>query len=112
MVTGSIFSQVSCDGQVKHHYKYVCKGHKHHHGYIDQSSSNSGRSVVYSTIDIYPECSSRSNDSTHEIINRGYRKNHCTHSCNKKNKENKKKDKREKQKSIVSQTIFHLIILL
>lgn len=29
--TGSIFSQLSCDGQNVHLYKYICTGHHHHH---------------------------------------------------------------------------------
>jgi len=72
-ISGSIFSQVSCDGQIKHHYKYICRGHGHHHAYQDDSC----RSAVFSTVDIYPEFSSRSNsrsnDSTHEIVKIGHK---------------------------------------
>lgn len=38
--SGSVFSQVSCDGQNVHLYKYICKGHHHHH-YCTEDNSNS-----------------------------------------------------------------------
>lgn len=104
VMSGSIFSQVSFDGQMKHHYKYICRGHGHHHGYIDDNDSC--RSVVYSTVDIYPECSSRSNsrsnDSTHEIVKVEYRKgsSNCT-----------KKDKRTKHISMVCFFCWFCIII-
>lgn len=100
VMSGSIFSQVSCDGQAKHLYKYVCRGHGHHHG-CHFDDNNSCRSIVYSTVDIYPDCSSRSGDSTHEIIKIGYRK--CTSSnCSK----HRKRDKKGRKVSIVSKPFF------
>lgn len=42
--TGSIFSQLSCDGQNVHLYKYICKGHHHHH-YCAYYKSNGNHST-------------------------------------------------------------------
>lgn len=44
--TGSIFSQLSCDGQNVHLYKYICKGHHHHHycAYHKNNGNHSGAS--------------------------------------------------------------------
>ncbi len=84
---------MSCDGQQKHHYKYICKGHGHHH---ENQDDNSCRSAVFSTVDIYPEFSSRSNsrsnDSTHEIVKIG-RKDGLTNG-----ETHKKKSKKDKHR--------------
>jgi hypothetical protein len=110
VISGSIFSQASCDGKVKHHYKYVCQGHGHHHGYYDDN--NECRSVVYSTVDIYPECSSRSNsrsnDSTHEIVKIAY--NNCLPNGDKHKKKGKKLD-RQRKYSVVCYQALEFIFL-
>ena len=100
-MTGSILSQVSSDGQLKHHYKYVCRKHRHHHC-CQQSddSANSGRSAIFSTVDICQELSSRSNDSTHEFIRIGH-KNGVTNGDSSHKKKNKNKKEKRRKYSLV-----------
>lgn len=116
VMPGSIFNQVSCDGQVRNHYKYICR-HGHHHypkGGEDNISSHSG---VCSVIDIYPD-SSRSGDSTHEIVNMGYpcgkKSSSSSSSCHRKHrhKKHKYRDHRDRRISIVRRRKLFAAILI
>ncbi|RWS10750.1 lutropin-choriogonadotropic hormone receptor-like protein, partial [Dinothrombium tinctorium] len=64
---GSMLSQASYDGRVKGFYRYRHKGHC----CSGSGEENCGRSVMYSTVDLYPE-SSVSNDSSNEIVRIGF----------------------------------------
>ncbi|RWS22793.1 lutropin-choriogonadotropic hormone receptor-like protein [Leptotrombidium deliense] len=66
---GAMLSQASFDGRVKGFYR--CRRKAFRNCYSDSGEENGGRSVVYSTVDLYPE-SSISGDSSNEIVRIGF----------------------------------------